>query len=138
MYAASESIAEMIYDQNKEEFESLWSKCTILLTGSGVCEPDNLQYPESLLNHQDIEEIEKKGGLGVIFGRWFDSNGNYLDCSPNRKAISIKPNFQEKIPKRILVAFGDEKLAVINTLLKTSICNIFISDEKTACNLLTM
>lgn len=138
MYAASESIAEMIYDQNKEEFESLWSKCTILLTGIGVFEPDNLQYPENLLNHQDIEEIEKKGGLGVIFGRWFDSNGNYLDCSPNRKAISIKPNFQEKIPKRILVAFGDEKLAVINTLLKTSICNIFISDEKTACNLLTM
>lgn len=136
MYAASENSAKMIYAQNKDEFESLWTKCTILLTGVGVFDKENIQREESLLTTEDISEIESKGGIGVIFGRWFDSEGNYLDCSSNRKAISIKPAFQKKILKRVLIAFGDEKLTVIDTLLKTKITNIFISDEKTARDLL--
>ena len=138
MYASSENSAKMIYKQNKDEFEILWKRCTILLTGVGVFGQDNFQREESLFNSQDIQEIESNGGVGVIFGRWFNSEGEYLDCTPNRKVISIKPSFQKKIPKRILVAFGDEKLTVINALLKTNISNIFISNEKTARDLLLM
>ncbi|MDY4611603.1 MAG: sugar-binding domain-containing protein [Sphaerochaetaceae bacterium] len=138
MYASSEDSAQMLYQQNKEDFENRWKKCTILLTGVGVFGQDNFQREESLLSNEDIKELETKGVMGVIFGRWFNSDGQYLDCSSNRKVMSITPNIQKKIPKRILVAFGDEKLTVINVLLKTQISNIFISDEKTAKGLLHM
>lgn len=138
MYASSEDSARMLYLQNKDEFENLWKRCTILLTGVGILGQHDYQKEDSLLNDEDIKELEEKKAAGVIFGRWFDADGNYLDCSANRKVMSITPDIQTTIPKRILVAFDDERLAVINTMLKTKIINIFISDEKSARELLLM
>lgn len=138
MYASSEDSARMLYLQNKEKFETLWKRCTILLTGVGILGQHDYQKENSLLNNEDVKELEEKKAVGVIFGRWFDADGNYLDCSANRKVMSITPDIQMTIPKRILVALGDERLAVINTLLKTKIINIFISDEKSAKELLLM
>lgn len=138
MYASSEDSAKMLYQQNQEEFETLWKKCTILLTGVGILGQHDYQREDNLLSNEDIKELEDKGAIGVIFGRWFDSDGKYLDCSANRKVMSITPDAQQRIPKRMLVAFGDEKLAVINVLLKTKIINIFISDEQSAKELLLM
>ncbi len=138
MYAPSEESAQMIHKHEKEKIEKIWERCTILLTGVGVYGQHDLQREESLLNNEDFEELDISGAIGVIYGRWFDSEGKYLDCTPNRKVISIPSEIQKIIPKRILVAFGDEKLTVIHTLLKTNIVNIFISDEKTAKELLLM
>lgn len=136
MYASSEESAQMIYKHNSENFEGIWKRCTLLLTGVGVYGQDYFQREESLLDNEDFKELENMGAIGVIYGRWFNSDGKYLDCTPNRKAISISPEIQKNVPKRILVAFGDEKLTVINTLLKTKIVNIFLSDEMTAKRLL--
>lgn len=138
MYSTSESGAQLLYSQNKTYLDNLWRRCSILLTGVGVFEQNEFKREESLLTESDITELKKKGAVGVVFGRWFNADGKYLDCAANRKVMSITPELQSRILKRVLVAFGDEKVTVIDALLKAKVSNIFISDENTAKKIANM
>jgi DNA-binding transcriptional regulator LsrR (DeoR family) len=132
MYALSKEAALATYEQYKEKFEMIWKKCTILLCGVGVRGPHCFQREEKLLSEEDLRELDDLEAVGDLYGRWFDLNGNYLACSPNQRVISILPEIQKLIPRRVLISFGKEKITAIDILLKNSMANILISDELTA------
>jgi deoxyribonucleoside regulator len=138
MYVSSLELAKIIHEHEMDSLEALWGKCSILVCGVGTWGPHSIQREEHLLREQDFLELDKAQAIGDLFGRWFDANGRYVDCSCNHRLVSIPPHVQKNIPKRILVSSGAEKQQAIHILLKNSMMNILISDARTAKNLLDM
>ena len=138
MYVSSLELAKIIYEHEMSSLEEMWGKCSILVSGVGTWGPHSIQREEHLLSERDFEELDKCHVVGDLFGRWFDGNGKYVDCSCNHRLVSIPPHVQKNIPKRILVSSGAEKLQAIHILLNNSMMNILISDERSAKNLLDM
>lgn len=136
MYVSSIELAKIIYEQDMDSLETMWRKCSILVCGVGIWGPHCIQREEHLLREQDFVELENGHAVGDLFGRWFDENGEYIDCSCNHRVVSITPHVQKNISRRILVSSGIEKLQAIHLLLKNSMMNIIISDQYTAKSLL--
>lgn len=132
MYESSLEMAKMTYEHEMSLLEEMWSRCSILVSGVGTWGPHSIQREEGLLSEKDFKELEECQVVGDLFGRWFDSNGQYVNCSCNKRLVSIPPHVQKKVPKRILVSSGEEKLQAIHLLLKNSMMNILISDEISA------
>jgi deoxyribonucleoside regulator len=136
MYESSLELAKMTYEHEMSSLEEMWGKCSILVSGVGTWGPHSIQREEHLLGEQDFDELGRCQVVGDLFGRWFDKNGQYVDCSCNKRLVSIPPHVQKKIPRRILVSSGSEKLQAIHVLLEHSMMNILISDELSAKSLL--
>jgi DNA-binding transcriptional regulator LsrR (DeoR family) len=136
MYVSSMELAKIIHEHEMASLEEMWKKCSILVSGVGTWGPHSIQREERLLSEKDFAELDQAHVVGDLFGRWFDAEGNYVDCSCNHRLVSIPPRVQKNIPKRILVSSGVERLQAIHVLLKHSMLNIFISDERTAKTLL--
>jgi DNA-binding transcriptional regulator LsrR (DeoR family) len=114
----------------------MWKKCTLLVCGVGIRGSGNLLQEEKLITEADLQELDEAEAVGDLFGRWFDANGREIACSCNRRLISVFPHLLQEIPRRILVASGEEKVRSIRVLLEKSMMNILISDEQTAKKLL--
>jgi len=136
MYAPTIESAKHIHEHYAESLEKMWKKCTLLMCGVGVRGPGNLLYDEKLISDADLQELDEAEAVGDPFGRWFDADGRDIDCSCNRRLISVFPHIRQQIPRRILVASGDEKVQAIRVLLEKSMVNILVSDEGTAKKLL--
>ncbi len=136
MYAPTMQSAKHIYEQYGEFLEKMWKKCTLLVCGVGIRGSGNLLQEEKLITEADLQELDEAEAVGDLFGRWFDANGREIACSCNRRLISVLPHLLQDIPRRILVASGEEKVLSIRVLLEKSMMNILISDEQTAKKLL--
>ncbi len=136
MYAPTEASLSLIHDNYLPEFERKWKSCSILLTGVGHFNENCLQMVEGLFSEEDFEELREKRAIGDLFGRWFGEDGEYLDCSCNRRLISIPSSFLSDIPVRILVSSGAEKIPSIKAVLNKRYLNVLITDEVTARGLL--
>jgi|GEM_PF-818456 len=136
MYVSTIELASIIQAHEMRSLEEMWGRCSMLVTGVGTWGPTCVQLEEHLLSDQDFAEFDRLRVVGDLFGRWFDENGDYVDCSCNKRLVSIPPGVQAKIPKRILVASGAEKLNAIHILLKRGMMNILISDDSSAKSLL--
>jgi DNA-binding transcriptional regulator LsrR (DeoR family) len=126
---------KMAIEQNYlNEIKELWKKCTLSLSGVGICGPKSIFCIDGVLSEAEMKDIEKAGAIGEIFGRWFDKNGHYLDHDINHRAISISPEILQKIPKRVLISYvrGKEWIRPIRTVLNMNVFNIFITNEETA------
>ncbi len=132
MYASSAELAGIIREHDMDALEALWARCTILVCGIGIWGPQCIQREEKLLREEDFRELDAAGAVGDLFGRWFDARGQYIDCSCNRRVMSITPCVQERVPRKILVSSKPEKAEAIRVLLANRMMNILVADEETA------
>ncbi len=96
-----------------------------LVENSSIAALDN-QKKEILL------ELSQHNGVGEILGRVFDKNGNTVESEFNNRIIGLTLEEAKKIPIRVGVAFGEEKVKAIKTAISTSIINVLITDSITA------
>lgn len=136
MYAPDMEVKRLIETKYMNSFEKEWKECTAIITGVGAFGNEIGRDNSTLLNKDDYQELLEKNAVGDLFGRWFDKNGNYLDCSLNKRVISIPPEISDKVPLRILISQGDKKIDAIRGALVKKRVNVLITDEATARKLI--
>lgn len=118
------------------EIKSLWERCTVCLGSVGAAGRDCIFYEEGAISDAQLEETERKGAVGNIFGRWYDAAGEYLECELNRSVVSIPPEILKTIPKRILVTGALNRIEGIRAIVKKRAFNILITTDEVAKALL--
>ncbi len=102
---------------------------------------DNPEYSSMVREgFQDVSEaklIQSEGGIGHICGLHYDSNGQFLDITQNRRVIGIEKGELKKVPYLIAVACGAEKAEAISGALKGNFVNSLITDEHAALRILS-
>jgi deoxyribonucleoside regulator len=132
LYTQTEEQSRLMRNAVWDNFMKRWQSCTVLAVGLGTVCPSVLQDNEGMLFDSDYREIVEKNAVGRIFGIWIGRDGNPIDCSCNRRAISIPMDIAMTIPLRVAISCGMEKIEVMRASLKSGLINCVITDMKTA------
>ena len=85
-----------------------------------------------------VLDMSQKGGVGELIGRVFDKNGDAMVSEIDERLIGLTIDEIKKIPTRVGVAFGKEKINAIHTAVNSGIINVLITDSLTGEQLLNM
>ena len=119
-----------------ESISDLWKRINVTLSAVGTIGDESIYRISKMLSEEEMDELISKGAIGSIYGRWFNTDGKFIDSQINRRAFGIPIKVVENIPKRILITAGIEKIPAIKGVLNTDLCDIIITEETTARKLI--
>lgn len=106
--------------------------CTIAVVGIGTAH-SQWKHMVSLYDRNDDEQVKWAADVaGEVCTHFFDKEGNEVLPPFKNRIISITLDDYKKIPVRIGVAGGKEKVEAIRAALKGEYINVLITDFQTA------
>ncbi len=116
---------------------ALAKNADIALLGIGSIElPVFSLYRHNLVSPNQVEDLRAAGVVGDVAGCFIDANGEEVDIEFNRRLVRIRLEDLKKIPVRIGVGCGLQRVAAIRAALKSNIINILVTDSAVAVHLL--
>ena len=112
--------------------------CDLIITGIGyISEEGMMSYSawKQYLSRKDISDIIKLGGVGHLFYRIYDQNGNLIPHPVNSRVISVTTNAVNRT-NVIAVAFGEERVNAVFGALQQHIIKTLFLDRRCAEKLL--
>lgn len=107
----------------------------MVLLGIGTVDENSTMGKTGSYSPEEYRQFREKGAVGEILGRMYDSRGISLNSEYNDRILGISLEELQKIPVRIAVAFGEEKIEAIRSALRGKIINVLITDQETAAQL---
>ncbi|MGG5372386.1 sugar-binding transcriptional regulator [Enterococcus sp. AZ196] len=92
----------------------------------GIASPfskSNTMAEIGYIDQKDISELAEVHVVGDVNSRFFDDNGNEVDCRINENVIGINLHDIRKIDKVCAICYEDEKKDVLFTAIESSIIN---------------
>ena len=102
----------------------------------GTLAPDSTAFRFNLLSDEDRTALIRLGAVGDLLFNFYDRDGKLVDHPINSRVISIPLEQLRGVPKRIIASGGNEKVDTILGAIKLIDCNVLITNEATARELL--
>lgn len=113
------------------QFEIIRS-CTKILFGVGGFENAGTVLSSGYMTPQTVKPYVERGGIAVVAGRVLDSSGKAVLGSLDDQMIGLTLRELIKIPERICVAGGLDKVDAIEGVLRGGYATLLVTDELTA------
>lgn len=104
----------------------------IALIGIGSMQKDSSIIKAGIRTEEEYKELMKKGAVGEIVGRIYDKNGQTVDEDLRRKMIGISLDKIAKIPVRVGMSYGKDKIEAIKGAITGGLVNVLVTDVPTA------
>lgn len=104
----------------------------IALIGIGSMQKDSSILKAGIRTEEEYTELIQKGAVGEIVGRIYDKEGQVVDEDLRRKMIGISTQQIKKIPVRVGISYGKDKVEAIKGAIKGEMINVLITDATTA------
>ena len=104
----------------------------IALIGIGSMQKDSSIIKAGIRTEEEYKELMKKGAVGEIVGRIYDKNGQTVDEDLRRKMIGISLDKIAKIPVRVGMSYGKDKIEAIKGAISGGLVNVLVTDVPTA------
>ena len=115
-----------------EETLTLAARADVAVIGIGTPQPDlSSLLRAGYLSRAELESLLQNGVVGDVVAHQFDENGQWLDISANRRAISLDAESLRRIPRIIAVSGGVGKARAILAGLRGGYCTCLVTDART-------
>jgi deoxyribonucleoside regulator len=123
----------LIEETSIAEVLEMSRRVDIALLGIGASNPNVSRVSrEGYVSTEELEQLYHTGAVGEICCRFFRLDGSLYNHSNNDGIIGITLEDLKKIPVRIGVAFGEQKVDSIRGAMHGEYINVLITDSKTA------
>ena len=137
VYVRTEATAAGLYrDAGVQEALNLARKAGLVVFSFGGIQENATMLKLGYVTPDEREFLLRNGAVGEIAGRWIDRDGVSVRTPATIHPIGITLEELKRIPERLAVAGGQEKLNAIRAGLKGGLVTHFVSDERTAHELL--
>ena len=102
------------------------------LIGIGSMQKDSSIIKAGIRTEEEYKELIQKGAVGEIVGRIYDKNGQTVDEDLQRKMIGISLDKIAKIPVRVGMSYGKDKIEAIKGAIPGGLVNVLVTDVPTA------
>lgn len=110
-----------------------WNDLTVALVGIGSVTPSPLlQRSGNAIDPAQQDELRELGAVGDVCLRFFDKDGNLVRSPFNERVLGVTPDQLKKVPRRIGVAGGEQKVAAITAAVSGGWVNTLVTDLDTA------
>lgn len=120
-----------------EQFKLIRS-CTKVLFGVTGLDSASTALRSGYMTPEKMRPYVKGGAVAVMSGRFLDAEGRPVLGPLDEQMIGLTIPEIARIPERICVAGGSEKIQAIRAMLKGGYATILVTDERTAQALVTM
>ena len=128
----------LMADPGVQAVLAMWSQLTVSLVGIGTLEPSPLlRRSGNSLAPEEQEELRAAGAVGDVCLRYFDAEGRAIESSFDQRVIGISRDDILRVPRRIGVAGGEEKVDAIRAAVLGDWVNILITDLEVATDLVS-
>lgn len=109
----------------------------IALVGMGSMDPNHsTTLRNKLISLDELLYVSSKGGVGEVFGKYFDKNGRMLDIDFNHRSVSIPLEKMKDYKTVIVAAAGVNKVNGLLGLIRGRLVNVLVTDSESANQLL--
>jgi deoxyribonucleoside regulator len=120
----SQSFFSQVYETMK--------RCTVAFVGIGSFSSQAGFVDKGFLFEEEYRELMKRNAVGEISTFYFDIDGNMIQSGVNERVFAIDYDSFVKIPLRIGVAAGEEKVQAITGAIRSGLINVLITHLDTA------
>lgn len=121
---------------NLGENSTFWDNIDMAFFSIGGSLNKSKQITEALNDKKIIQYLLDNSTVGDFLGNFFDSTGNILLSKEEAITLSIPLDIFYKIPQRICIAFGEEKVPALIITAKNGLFTELITDIFTANQIL--
>jgi len=89
-----------------------------------------------MVNDEEFHSVKSEGAIGNFLGYYIDAAGNIIDHPINQRIIGVSGDEFRKIPHRMMVSGGQNKVAALLAVLGQGLVSDLITDAQTAKTLL--
>ena len=125
----------MVEPEVRAHFDLL-QRCTKLLFGVTQLEGPTLLVQAGFMTGKEVQDYIDLGGVGFASGHFFDSGGNIIRTGFDDRHITLAVENLRKVPERLCLSGGEQKVDAIMGMLRAELANILIVDAATARSLL--
>lgn len=117
----------------------LRSRADVALFGVGAISGPSVShvYTSGYLEANDIEELRQHGVVGDVCTNFLREDGSYRDIEMNVRATGPSPDELKRIPRRICVVAGAEKVPALRGALRIGVATDLVIDETAARELVS-
>lgn len=119
-------------ESNIEQFLGSTSKIDYFFHSVGVVSEQAKLYPHHGFDHAFLQSLRDKKVVGEVGFNFFDINGNYIDSGIEERSIKLSIDKIKKIKTKVAIVCGKEKVIPLKGYLNTGLCDVLITDSKTA------
>jgi DNA-binding transcriptional regulator LsrR (DeoR family) len=98
--------------------------------------PDSTAFRFDFLSDEDRTSLIRLGAVGDILFNFYDREGRLVDHPLNKRVMSIPIDQLRDVPKRMIASGGNEKVDSLLGAIRLVDCNVLITNEATARELL--
>lgn len=137
VYVRNEATAAGLYrDPGVQEALNLARNAALVVFSFGGIQEGATMLRLGYVTPEERDFLLRNGAVGEIAGRWIDRDGQTVRTPASIHPIGITVEELKRVPDRMAVAGGPEKLNAIRAGLKGGLVTHFVTDERTASELL--
>ncbi len=108
----------------------------VAIVSAGGISTLTTSYRLGHVSETDRIALRDAGAVGDILYNFIDASGRMIDHPVNARAVSLSLDRLARIPRKVLISGGPEKVAVLRAALRLLAPTTFVTDEQTALALL--
>jgi deoxyribonucleoside regulator len=120
------------------EVTRMWNALSVVMMGIGNVSMNSFLFKTGWFNREVLDRMTQMGAVAVICGQFIDVNGNHIWAPTDEQCIAANPELFRFVNKSIVVAAGKDKAEPMLAAIKGKYCNIVITDDKTAQEILAI
>ncbi len=120
----SQNFFSQVYDTMKQ--------CTVAMVGIGSFSDQMNLVPKKFMFDDEYRALREQKAVGEICTHYFDANGTVIKSGINERVFAIDYDSYMKIPVRVGIAGGSDKLQAMIGAIKGRLINVLITDLNTA------
>ncbi|MHA6644019.1 sugar-binding transcriptional regulator [Mesorhizobium sp. A623] len=113
----------------------LAARSDLMFVGIGTAEREASLVATGMIEHSEIDEVKREGGVGELLGHFFDDRGRPVETALSERMLAL-PRERLKGRRIVAVAGGQVKVRAIKAVLESRYLSGLITDETTARALL--
>lgn len=106
------------------------------LLSVGTMSAQSTSFRLGFLNEEDRLSLIKKGAVGDLLYNFYDRDGALIKHAINDRVMSMPIDRIRKVPRRVMISGGTEKVEALLGGMQLADCNVLITNESTAQELL--
>ncbi len=108
----------------------------LALLSVGAMAPSSTAFRFNLISDEERVSLVKMGAVGDMLFNFYDRDGGLVDHPVNSRVMSLPIGQLRTVPTRVIASGGNDKVDCLLGAIKLIDCNVLITNEATARELL--
>jgi deoxyribonucleoside regulator len=122
----------MSHERQFQKIFCMYKEIDIAVMAVGALKKDTILVRDGYLEKDDFNRLVNKDAVGDVCFRFFDIHGRIVDPDLNNRVTGISMEDLKRIPLRMGVAYGQDKVMPLIAAVRGGYINIIVTDTRTA------